>query len=119
MGKNNLVSIYGTNEKGNRLCKECLIYKDETNFYKNPNAIHLLEQNIAKINWTQLSMNTDALHLLAPLDCLEMQRTFQPLAKELIERVFHPTRVSRIAHVYGMDLNEYLEFHIWNFIFER
>ena len=37
MGKNNLVSIYGTNEKGNRLCKECLIYKDETNFYKNPN----------------------------------------------------------------------------------
>lgn len=37
MGKNNLSSIYGTNEKGNRLCKECLIYKEESNFYKNPN----------------------------------------------------------------------------------
>ena len=37
MGKNNLVAIYGTNEKGNRLCKECLIYKEESNFYKNPN----------------------------------------------------------------------------------
>ena len=77
---------------------------------QNPNAIHLLEQNIAKINWSQLSINTGAMHLLGPLDCLEMQRTFQPLAKELIEYVFHPTRVSRIANIYGMELNEYLEY---------
>ena len=33
-----MVAIYGTNEKGNRLCKECLIYKEESNFYKNPNV---------------------------------------------------------------------------------
>ena len=72
----------------------------------------ILEQNIAKINCVQLSMNPSAIHLLAPLDCVEMKRTFQPLAKELIEYVFQPTRVSRIADVYGMDLNEYLEFHL-------
>jgi hypothetical protein len=39
-----------------------------------------------------------------------MKRTFQPLAEELVEYVFHPCRVSRIADVYGMDLNEYLDF---------
>jgi hypothetical protein len=79
---------------------------------KNPNAIHLLEKNPDKIDWTYLSANpnADALRLLAPLDYVEMKRTFQPLAKELVETVFHPCRVSRIADVYGMDLNEYLDF---------
>jgi hypothetical protein len=83
-------------------------------FSRNPNpvAIKLLEQNINKIDWQLLSANpnADALRLLAHLDYAEMKRTFQPLAEELVETVFHPTRVSRIADVYGMDLNEYLEF---------
>jgi hypothetical protein len=76
----------------------------------NPGAIHLLEQNPDKIDWGRLSTNPNAIHLLARLDYAEMKRTFQPLAEELVETVFHPTRVSRIADVYGMDLNEYLEF---------
>jgi ribosomal protein L24E len=78
----------------------------------NPNAIHLLEKNPDKIDWTYLSANpnADALRLLAHLDYIEMKRTFQPFAEELVETVFHPSRVSRIADVYGMDLNEYLEF---------
>ena len=29
----------------------------------NPNAIHLLEQNIDKINWNVLSSNPNAIHL--------------------------------------------------------
>ena len=78
----------------------------------NPSAIHLLEGNIDKIDWSTLSGNLNALHLLASLDYADMKRTFQPLAKELIETVFHPTRVSRIADVYGMDLNEYLELYL-------
>ncbi len=79
---------------------------------KNPSALRLLEQNPDKIDWQLLSANpnADALRLLAHLDYAEMKRTFQPLAKELVETIFHPTRVSRIADVYGMDLNEYLEF---------
>jgi hypothetical protein len=76
----------------------------------NPVAIKLLEQNPDKIDWTYLSANPNALHLLARLDYGEMKRTFQHFAEELVETVFHPTRVSRIADVYGMDLNEYLEF---------
>ena len=31
---------------------------------KNPNAIHLLEQNPEKINWAYLSINSNAIHLL-------------------------------------------------------
>jgi hypothetical protein len=30
----------------------------------NPNAIHLLEQNIDKIDWSWLSVNPNAIHLL-------------------------------------------------------
>jgi hypothetical protein len=78
----------------------------------NPSAIHLLEGNIDKIDWPTLSGNINAIHLITSLNYHEMQRTFQPLAKELIETVFHPTRVSRIADVYEMDLNEYLELYL-------
>ena len=77
----------------------------------NPAAIHLLEANPNKIDWSTLSANPNALHLLARLDYAEMKRTFQPLAKELVETVFHPCRVSRIADVYGIDLNEYLDYY--------
>ena len=76
----------------------------------NPNAFRLLEQNPDRIDWSTLSANPSALHLIAHLDYVDMKRTFQPLAKELVEYVFHPCRVSRIADIYGMDLNEYLEF---------
>ena len=31
---------------------------------ENPNAIHLLENNLDKINWIHLSLNPNAIHLL-------------------------------------------------------
>jgi hypothetical protein len=31
---------------------------------RNPNAIHLLEKNIDKIDWSELSLNPNAIHLL-------------------------------------------------------
>jgi len=34
------------------------------NLSENPNAIHLLEQNIDKIHWNNLSENPNAIHLL-------------------------------------------------------
>jgi hydroxymethylpyrimidine pyrophosphatase-like HAD family hydrolase len=37
---------------------------DWYNLSKNPNAIYLLEQNIDKIYWTYLSENPNAIHLL-------------------------------------------------------
>ena len=35
-----------------------------SNLSRNPNAIHLLEQNIDKIDWYNLSENPNAIHLL-------------------------------------------------------
>ena len=37
---------------------------DWTSLSRNPNAIHLLEKNIDKINWFYLSLNPNAIHLL-------------------------------------------------------
>jgi len=34
------------------------------NLSKNPNAIHLLEQNINKVDWEMLSCNREAIHIL-------------------------------------------------------
>ena len=34
------------------------------NISRNPNAIHLLEQNMDKIDWKFLSENPNAIHLL-------------------------------------------------------
>ena len=31
---------------------------------ENPNAIHILEKNIDKVNWTMLSLNPNAIHIL-------------------------------------------------------
>ncbi len=33
-------------------------------FSENPNAIHVLEQNLDKVNWYRLSGNPNAIHLL-------------------------------------------------------
>jgi hypothetical protein len=30
----------------------------------NPNAIHILEQNLDKVNWVWLSINPNAIHIL-------------------------------------------------------
>jgi hypothetical protein len=34
----------------------------------NPNAIHLLEQNLDKVHWALLSMNPNAIPLLSKID---------------------------------------------------
>ena len=100
------------NEKAIHLLEQNIDKINWEELSRNPMAIPLLEKYPDKINWEYLSQNPNALHMLAPYDYNEKKRTFQPLAKELIEYVFHPVRLSRIAHVYGMELNEYLEYHL-------
>ena len=34
----------------------------------NPNAIHLLEQNLDKVDWEKISQNPNYIHLLFSLD---------------------------------------------------
>jgi hypothetical protein len=82
----------------------------------NPNAIHILEQNINKIDWNKFSANPNALHILSQphnshkidwknlsqnsglfeLDYIAMsrQRT-NIIAQELMTKALHPSRVSK------------------------
>ena len=45
-------------------CTTCLYIFYYVQLSRNTNAIHLLENNMDKINWSELSRNTNAIHLL-------------------------------------------------------
>ena len=81
------------------------------NLSKNPNAIHLLEQNINKVDWDYLSLNPSAIHLLAPLDHQKMKENISLFKEELIEYVFNPQRLVRLAIYLGITFDELNEFY--------
>ena len=58
---------------------------------KNPNAIDLLEQNQDKIIWRCLSANP----AIFQLDYDAMLLAFEPISREIIEFVWHPSRMDR------------------------
>ena len=76
----------------------------------NPNAIHLLEQNldkIDKIDWFWLSSNPNAIHLLAPLNHEQMRIDNKEFFQELVQFVCHPNWLFKCASRLNMDLDEY------------
>ena len=75
----------------------------------NPNAVHLLQQNLDKVNWRELSENPNAIHLFASLDTEKMKENCKVFAQELAAYVFHPTRLLYICETYGMELDEYFD----------
>ena len=76
---------------------------------RNPNAIHLLEQNLDKVDWDYLSQNPNAIHLLFKLNTDQMRLNCKPFAEELTKYVFHPLRLSRLSQCFNIDLTEYFE----------
>ncbi len=54
--------------------------------------------------WRELSYNPNAIHLLAPLDHQAMQKQIEPLKKDLLEYVFHPSRLRRLCDKLSVDL---------------
>ena len=75
----------------------------------NPNAIHLLEKNLDKVDLDILSANPNAIHLLAQLNTEKMRENCKAFAEELATYVFHPMRLMRICESYGLELEEYFE----------
>jgi hypothetical protein len=83
---------------------------DKINWYElsiNPNAIHLLEQNVDKIDWKRLSPNPNAIHLLAPLNYEQMRSDNREFFQELVQFVCHPNWQMKCASRFNMDLDEY------------
>ena len=86
-----------------------------TGLSRNPNAIHLLEQNIDKINWTWLSYNPNAIQLLElnmdkidwynlsanqyifEYDYESMKKRMAIIAEELIANRFHPRNFDKFV----------------------
>jgi hypothetical protein len=76
---------------------------------ENPNAIHILEQNLEKIDWARLSLNPNAITLLCSLDYHKMFLDRKDICEELVEVVFHPKRIQRICDAYDMDMADYID----------
>jgi hypothetical protein len=59
--------------------------------------------------WDGLSTNPNAIHLLAKLDTNSMRENCKTFAEELAKAVFNPMRAQRMADLYELDMDEYLE----------
>ena len=78
---------------------------------QNPNAIHILENNLDKVKWDWLSQNPNAIHLIYKLDTIHMRNKCKSFTEELAKYVFHPVRLSKMAQLYGFDcIEDYTEF---------
>ena len=93
----------------------------------NPNAIHLLEQNICQINWYWLSKNPNAIHLLEKnmdkirwhmlstnpfifeYDWVAMRNRMNLFKEELVAKQFHPRNMAKFVS-WGFEEFDDLEF---------
>ena len=68
----------------------------------NPNAIPIMENNMGKVKWSLLPFNTG----IFELDMDFIKTRMDILREELIQKVFHPTRVIRIYNECGYNILE-------------
>ncbi len=73
----------------------------------NPNAIHLLEQNLDKVSWYWLCYNPNANHLIAPLNHIQMRENNKEFFQELVSFVCHPNWLNKCALRLNLDFIEY------------
>jgi hypothetical protein len=68
---------------------------------RNPNAIHLLEQNPNEIDWCQLSQNPS----IFELDYNAIKERCSVYKWELLEVAFHPSRIEKYIAT-GIEMGE-------------
>ena len=71
----------------------------------NPNAIHLLEKNVDKINWNCLSINPS----IFEYDYEAMRNRINLFKEELVSKQFHPRNFDKFVS-WGFEEFEKLEF---------
>jgi hypothetical protein len=92
----------------------------------NPNAIHLLEENLEKINWSFLSINPNAIHLLEKnkekihwsflsynpsifkkiINYKYLYQRMNVIREELLMKCMHPGRLERWINM-GGDIDDF------------
>ena len=93
---------------------------------RNPNAIHLLENNLEKINWGELSRNPNAMHLLEKnqerinwnllsrnqsifkkiINYPYFTERMNKIKEELIRKCMHPSRLEKWIEM-GGDIDDF------------
>ena len=75
----------------------------------NPNAIHLLEKNLDKVDWDHLSQN----HSIFTYDYEKMfeQMKQSGIAEEIAQNVFSWTRLQKICETYNIEMEELQEIY--------
>ena len=91
---------------------------------KNPEAIHLIEQNLDKVNWSSLSGNPNAIHLIEKntdkiswpllsgnpaiftLNRILIKQRSETFKEELMQQCFHPIRLQYYLDNYNYDIGE-------------
>ena len=74
----------------------------------NPNAIHIIERNMDKIDEWFLSENPNAMHLLFPLDKEKIKFENAMFKEELYEYFWNPDRLENICKAFNIPLRDYL-----------
>ena len=106
------------------LCYENLDKVDWFYFSARPEAIHVLEKNLDKVNWKSITWNKNAGHLirnnldkingywyyLSKNPCIftydyeQMKKNNMIFAEELMDFIYHPSRVSYYMDTYSYDI---------------
>ena len=73
----------------------------------NINAMHILENNQDKINYSNFSTNPG----IFKLDIVEMRNNCCQFAEELAAYVFHPDRLLKICEKYKIDFYDLMEIY--------
>jgi hypothetical protein len=68
-----------------------------------------LEKNIDQVDWSAVGWNPNAIHLVQTLDYEKTKEANVAFRSELLERVFDPDRMMRLAK--GMPLRDYLSLY--------
>ena len=74
---------------------------------QNKAAIHILEQNLDKVEWFYLSLNEGTIQLLTKLDYQQMFINNQLFKQELIAFVCNPLWIQKCASRLDMDFGDY------------
>ena len=75
--------------------------------FPNPNAVHLIEKKSLELTPGQLSSYSLLLNPgVFEIDYLDLQQRIEPFKEELIAKCFHPNQLVRYLETYNYDLGE-------------
>ena len=76
-----------------------------------PNFIHILKNNLDKVDWENLEINYGSIDILFTLDYLQMKENNKKFCCELVKKLFNPIRINNFASLFNIDFMGYLDYY--------